>query len=92
MSDVEKLRQDVINAAREVTDMPAGSLIPQRLNLVAYQCLASSVAALDEAEKPDPWMLLRYVDNRIHSDWSLPGGDPLPQMIDAALAWKEAQQ
>ena len=89
MSEVEKLRLDVINAAREVTDMPAGSLITERLNLAAYQRLASSVDALDEAETPDSWELLRIV---VSANFNLEYAERHQNAIRAALAWKEAQQ
>ncbi len=92
MSNLDQLRQDVIDAARDCVmnsymqahdDCHAGSDVC---------CLCSALDALEKAEKPDPWLLLSYVWNRLEEGVSISIDttmDNLPQMIGDALAWRE---
>ncbi len=86
MTDIEQLRQDVIDELRyavQHTDPRVGYSCHPRL----FQRLREKIRVLDEAERPDPWMLLREV----RDGGCPPSGRPLTGRIEAALAWKETQ-
>ncbi len=113
MSDVERLRQEVINAARRYKNAIHRYDKPMRVSVpndegadeffAAHNHMIRTLAALDEAEAPDPWMLLR--EAQLHIDvcveW-LPDqtdhghklrieSERIANRIEAALAWKENQ-
>lgn len=60
MTDIEQLRQDVIDAARKVVERGA-RWASQGTCYITDEgiLLASALDALDAAERPDPWELLR---------------------------------
>mgnify|MGYP000893471734 CR=1 FL=1 len=84
MTDIDELRQRVIDAARawrrtEDDYDEAGDLV-------------NAIDALDAAETPDPWELLReYVSDAADADdhtWESFCADWVPR-VRAALAWRE---
>lgn len=107
MSDIERLRQDVINAAREYKQSIHGYDKPMRVSVpndegadrffAAHNKMIGALDALDEAERPDPWELLRGVQD-MGGVWFDDTAEmrhkarDLDYLIDKALAWKEAQQ
>ncbi len=75
MSDIEALRNAVIEAARRQSrEIPEDTLF----------ALHDAVAALDKAEKPDPWALL--AKHLPHTPSAFPD---LYTQTKAALEWRE---
>lgn len=91
MSDIERLRLDVINAARTVVRHWQDNNEP--VNAKA-SVLCKAVDALDEAEKPDPWKLLREARQLAREAKEAPGisyseTDSLQRRIELALQWRK---
>jgi hypothetical protein len=87
MSDVEELRQDVINAVRDYFK----ALLTKHGQAIdiARQNMSDKLAALDEAEIPDPWQIIRetyHAMDRIRPALSMSLSDAILK-IEAALAW-----
>lgn len=89
MTSLDDARQQVIDAARAIrhaTNMEDGRYIELR----------DAVDALDAAEKPDPWELLRVANDRLREiavgTFAVDGvrSDRTIDRIDAALAWHDA--
>jgi hypothetical protein len=88
MTDIEQLRSNVINAARDVasTDRPT---MGQLANL------GGAVDALDAAEKPCPWKALRDALDITYSEHSHSAYEQLVRLqdaVEAALAWHDQQE
>ena len=77
MTDIEKLRDDVIKAAREIGLHGNGYTHEQ------IERIVDAVATLDAAMTPDPWALLE----RAVAAHCLPRG--LDDDMNAALAWRQ---
>jgi len=73
---IDKLKEDVIKAARKCHGYPNDSEITKALD------------ALDAALAPDPWRLLERSRTYIASSYS---HHELAAEIEAALAWKQDQ-
>jgi len=81
MSDIERLRENVINAARAIKVGGKGYAMAD-----VYQ-VVDAVDALDAALTPDPWDLLRAA-----YDWMMSDAPQTNRSseIEAALEWREA--
>lgn len=77
MTDIEKLRQDVIDSVKAYRCDP----VPGR-----WRDVLANLDALDAAEKPGVWALLR------HARYHISDRDQTARSIDAALAWHERQE
>lgn len=77
MTSIDELRDAVIEAARrQAKEVPEDTLFT----------LHDAINALDEAEKPDPWALLRET----HAVTCYgPSSIDMADRITKALAWKE---
>lgn len=80
MTDIEKLRDAVIEAARKWRGKYGG-------DDDEMESLIDAVDALDEALTPDPWALLSEAATEIECIGG-PNNDLLVR-LDTALAWKE---
>ena len=78
MTDIDELRQRVIDAARAWRQSED--------DYDETDELVNAIDALDAALTPDPWELLRETHSFIER-----GGDcgPLADRIEAAIAWRE---
>ena len=90
MTDIEQLGQVVIDAARDVTRRNReiyGNPVDDTAH-PAEQLLCKAITALDAAEAPDPWEMLRQVREilRMHGEHSV------EQAVDDALAWHDKQE
>ena len=96
MTDIRELELAVIEAARKLVDIPAGSLISDALSLADWHKLNGDVKALDAALRPNPWQLLsEYVSG---TDNGMCDGQTWDEFCDhwvprvcAALEWKAKQ-
>lgn len=80
MADIEKLRQDVIDAARRHLRQ-GGMTTPDYMR--------DAINALDAAETPNPWALLeQFYNDTMH--WT--NDNDLRVRTRAALAWHERQE
>ena len=83
MTNLDQLRQDVIDAAMVVVKHWDDNKEPTTEHEAEF---ADAVRRLREAEKPDVWGLLRSVRNMIVETSA---GHLAKDAIDSALAWRE---
>lgn len=86
MSNLDQLRQDVIDKARVVSRGKDNGGVILPAPPVALNALDDALTALDEAQKPDVWGLLRSMRNMIVETSA---GHLAKDAIDSALAWRE---
>ena len=89
MTDIEALRSNVINAARACRDHWND---PSPVGIAFETDLMDAVDALDAAEKPDPWELLRRVHYALDGDPGDVSCSPLHEEIEEALEWHDKQE
>lgn len=83
MTDIDELRQRVIDAARawrqsEDDYDEAGDLV-------------NAIDALNAAEAPDPWEILREAHDRLTDpSRASASNEPMIRTIESALAWHDA--
>ena len=87
MSDIEQLRQDVINAARNVR-MCCRSLDMEQGYALAMEHMHNKLAALDEAERIYPWQLLRLIKDHL-KDGTIDSDHSVAKEVSLALKWRE---
>jgi len=92
MTDLEVKRQAVINAARGVINGEHGPGITLPARPEAFYRLHDALAALDEAEKPDPWKALKEAQIGMYvllNEYSREAAEEYYEAVCAALAWRE---